>query len=116
MDTKTVLITGATGNVGRHVAAGLGDAGITVRALSRNPSPDRLPAGVDAVTGDLTHTDSVRAAAVGADAAFLLWPFVTAEGADVAVRAIAAHVRRIVYLSAIAVHDGAAPEDNGVWG
>ncbi|HEX8008189.1 MAG TPA: NAD(P)H-binding protein [Trebonia sp.] len=116
MDIKTVLVTGATGNVGRHVAAGLRDAGITVRALSRNPSQDRLPVGVDAVTGDLTHPDSVRAAAAGADAAFLLWPSITAEGAGAAVRAIAVHVWRIVYLSAISVHDGAAPEDNGVWG
>lgn len=116
MDIKTVLVTGATGNVGRHIAVGLRDAGITVRALSRNPSRDRLPIGADAVAGDLTDPDSVRAAAAGADAAFLLWPFVTADGADAVVRAIAAHVRRIVYLSALSVDDGAAPEDNGVWG
>jgi uncharacterized protein YbjT (DUF2867 family)/ketosteroid isomerase-like protein len=116
MDIKTVLVTGATGNVGRHIAAGLKDTGITVRAVSRDPSRDRLPAGAGAVAGDLADPDSVRAAAAGADAAFLLWPFVMAEGADAAVRAIAAHVRRIVYLSAMSVHDEAAPEDNGVWG
>ena len=116
MTTQTILVTGATGNVGRHVATQLTAAGVTVRALSRDPSSSRLPAGVTAVPGDLTDPDSVRNAAAGADAAFLLWPFLTAQGAEAAVGAIAGQVRRIVYLSAISVHDGAPPEENGVWG
>lgn len=33
----TVLVTGATGRVGRHVVAGLRAAGVTVRALVRTP-------------------------------------------------------------------------------
>ena len=116
MTTQTIFVTGATGNVGRHVATQLTEAGITVRALSRDPSSPRLPAGVTAVRGDLTDPDSVRNAAAGADAAFLVWPFLTAQGAEAAVRAIAGRVRRMVYLSAISVHDGAPPEENGVWG
>jgi uncharacterized protein YbjT (DUF2867 family) len=116
MTTQTIFVTGATGNVGRHVATQLTEAGITVRALSRNPSSPRLPADVTAVRGDLTDPNSVRNAAAGADAAFLLWPFLTAEGAEAAVRAIAGQVRRVVYLSAISVHDGAGPKENGVWG
>jgi uncharacterized protein YbjT (DUF2867 family) len=110
MTTQTILVTGATGNVGHHVATQLAEAGITVRALSRDPSSPRLPAGVTAVRGDLTN------AAAGADTAFLVWPFLTAQGAEAAVRAIAGQVRRMVYLSAISVHDGASPEENGVWG
>ena len=89
MTTQTIFVTGATGNVGRHVATQLTEAGITVRALSRDPSSPRLPAGVTAVRGDLTDPDSVRNAAAGADAAFLVWPFLTAQGAEAAVRAIA---------------------------
>jgi len=116
MTTHTILVTGATGNVGRHVATQLTEAGVTVRALSRDPSSPRRPAGATAVTGDLTDPDSLRTAAAGADAAFLLWPFLVAQGAEAAVRAIAGQVRRIVYLSAISVHDGAPPEENGVWG
>jgi uncharacterized protein YbjT (DUF2867 family) len=116
MTTQTILVTGATGNVGHHVATQLTEAGITVRALSRDPSSPRLPAGVTAVRGDLTDPDSVRNAAAGADAAFMVWPFLTAQGAEAAVRAIAGQVRRMVYLSAISVHDGAPPEENGVWG
>jgi uncharacterized protein YbjT (DUF2867 family) len=116
MTTQTILVTGATGNVGHHVATQLTEAGITVRALSRDPSSPRLPAGVTAVRGDLTDPDSVRNAAAGADAAFLVWPFLTAQGAEAAVKAIAGQVSRMVYLSAISVHDGASPEENGVWG
>jgi uncharacterized protein YbjT (DUF2867 family) len=111
-----ILVTGATGNVGRHVATQLRDAGVTVRALSRDPSSVRLPAGVTAVAGDLISPDSLRHAAAGADTAFLLWPFPTAQGAGAAVDAIAGQVRRIVYLSAMSVDDGVPPGENGVWG
>jgi uncharacterized protein YbjT (DUF2867 family) len=116
MTTQTILVTGATGNVGRHITAQLSDAGVTVRALSRDPAPGRLPAGVTAVAGDLTRPDSLRNAAAGADAAFLLWPSIRADGAQEAVAALAGQARHIVYLSAISVHDGAPPEENGIWG
>jgi uncharacterized protein YbjT (DUF2867 family)/ketosteroid isomerase-like protein len=116
MKTPTILVTGATGNVGRHIATQLSDAGVTVRALSRDPSSPRLPAGVTAVAGDLTSPDSLQTAAAGADAAFLLWPFLTAQGAQAAVAALAGQVRRIVFLSASSVRDGASPAENGVWG
>jgi uncharacterized protein YbjT (DUF2867 family) len=116
MTNKTILVAGATGNVGRHIVPQLRDAGLTVRALSRDPSSSRFPAGVTAVVGDLTRPDTLRAAARAADVAFFLWPFLAADGADAAVRALAGQVRRIVYLSAISVQDGVAPEENGVWG
>jgi uncharacterized protein YbjT (DUF2867 family) len=128
MKTQTILVTGATGNVGHHIAAQLADAGLTVRALTRDPSSSRLPAGVIPVAGDLASPDSLREAAAGADAAFLLWPLRTAdrggpggrlppeEGAAAAVDALAGQVRRIVFLSAINVRDGGTPEENGMWG
>lgn len=114
--TRTILVTGATGNVGRHLTPQLTGAGVGVRALSRHPSGSRLPAGVTAVAGDLSRPESLREAAAGADSAFLLWPFLTAEGAQAAVDVLAEHVRHIVYLSATSVHDGAPPEEGGVWG
>ncbi len=94
MTTKAILVTGATGNVGRHITTQLRDAGVTVRALSRDPSSPRLPAGVTVARGDLTDPDSLRNAAAGADAAFLLWPFLASRGAEAAVAAIAGHVRQ----------------------
>jgi nucleoside-diphosphate-sugar epimerase len=62
----TVLITGATGQVGNAIARRLADDGIEVRALVRSPERARvLPAGVQPVFGDVTDAPSVRAALEG---------------------------------------------------
>lgn len=42
-----ILVTGATGAVGRQVTSQLLDAGVPVRALTRDPDSARLPKGVD---------------------------------------------------------------------
>jgi uncharacterized protein YbjT (DUF2867 family) len=39
-----ILVTGATGNVGRNVVEQLIAAGQDVRALTRDPTPTRSPA------------------------------------------------------------------------
>src|SRR4029450_9098879 len=46
-----VLVTGATGGVGRAVVAELLGAGVPVRALTREPATAGLPATVDGVGG-----------------------------------------------------------------
>jgi uncharacterized protein YbjT (DUF2867 family) len=50
------------------------------------------------------------------DAAFLLWPSFSAEGAAPVVEALTEQVRRVVYLSALNVKDDQPAEFNGVWG
>jgi uncharacterized protein YbjT (DUF2867 family) len=45
----TVLVTGATGTVGRHVVHRLLETGQKVRALTRNPAAADLPEGVEVV-------------------------------------------------------------------
>jgi len=95
---STVLVIGATGRVGRHVVAGLLAAGVSVRALVRTPSAAGLPAEVSVVAGDLHDPASVRRAAAGVDAAFLLWPWYSAEGAAAVVAELP---RRVVYLSTL---------------
>jgi nucleoside-diphosphate-sugar epimerase len=58
-----VLVTGATGRVGRCVIDLLTDAGAPVRALvRRSESAATLPATVEVVTGDLTVPRSLDAA------------------------------------------------------
>jgi uncharacterized protein YbjT (DUF2867 family) len=52
----------------------------------------------------------------GTESVFLLWPFLTAEGAPAVVDVIAKHARRIVYLSAMSVRDDRELSANGVWG
>ncbi|RZQ61217.1 NAD(P)H-binding protein [Amycolatopsis suaedae] len=61
----TVLVTGATGTVGRQVVAQLAAAGHPVRALTRDPAKARLPEGVEVARGDLTEPDSVAPALDG---------------------------------------------------
>jgi uncharacterized protein YbjT (DUF2867 family) len=110
----TILVTGATGHVGRHVVQGLLEAGTTVRALVRDPAA--LPAGVDFVQGDIYDEPTVERAAAGVDAAFLLWPSFSAAGAQPIVAALTEQVARVVYLSSMGVRDDLPPAANGVWG
>ncbi|MFG2138511.1 NAD(P)H-binding protein [Streptomyces sp. NPDC048650] len=102
-----ILITGATGNVGRQVVAQLLATGTAVRALVREPATAGLPDGVRVAGGDLSRPDTLEGALKGADTVFLIWPFLTTEGAPAVLEAIARHARRIVYLSSSGVNDDA---------
>lgn len=112
---RTVLVIGATGKVGRHVAAGLVNHGIHVRALVREPATAGLPDEVELVEGDLSRPESVRVAARGADAAFLLWPGFDPAGAAEVVSGLAEHVSHIVYLSAARLQKQEEGVVEGVW-
>lgn len=75
-----ILVTGATGNVGRIVAELLNRSGAEVRALTRDPGRAKLPPGVETAQGDLTDPVSLRAAFSGIDAMFLMLPARTDPG------------------------------------
>ena len=95
-----VLVTGATGRVGRVVVDLLIAAGVPVRALThRSEAAVTLPANVDVVTGDLTVPESLDAGLRGVGAVFLVWtaPPTTAPAV---VERLATHARRVVFLSA----------------
>ncbi len=68
----THLVTGATGKAGRHVVDHLLEAGVPVRALTRDPERAALPPAVDVVRGDLQDAGSLAAAFAGVTAAHLL--------------------------------------------
>jgi len=99
----TFLVTGATGNVGRHLVAQLAAAGHPVRALTRDPGSARFPEGVEAVGGDLTDLASFQDALEGVTGIHLLTTIGSSNttlpnGADIAAAAVKAGVRRATVL------------------
>ncbi|MFJ9852591.1 NAD(P)H-binding protein [Streptomyces sp. NPDC101150] len=102
-----ILVTGATGNVGRHIVSQLLATGTAVRALARDPESAGLPTGAEVVGGDLSRPDTLEGALTGSDTVFLIWPFLTTEGAPAVLEAMARHVRRVVYLSSSGVTEDA---------
>ncbi|MGY4925619.1 NAD(P)H-binding protein [Streptomyces sp. 900105755] len=105
-----ILVTGATGTIGRDVVRQLAARGAKVRALTRDPARATVPAGVEVVRGDHADPASLEAALAGATAAFLLRPPGPDAGRDAALVAAAreAGVERLVKLSAIATGEALA--------
>jgi uncharacterized protein YbjT (DUF2867 family) len=100
----TILVTGATGTVGREVVAQLVKRGADVRALVRDPAKANLPARVGVVHGDLLDVDSLRSAFAGVSTLFLLNAVVPDEFTQALLAlnvAREAGIERIVYLSVI---------------
>jgi len=100
----TILVTGATGRVGRHVVDQLVQRGATVRVLTRDPSKTRFPAGVEVAQGDLLDIDAMRNAFRGVRTLFLLNAVTGDEFTQAIVTlnlAREAGVERVVYLSVI---------------
>jgi uncharacterized protein YbjT (DUF2867 family) len=100
----TILVTGATGNVGRNVVEQLAKRGTQVRALVRDPSKAKFAHGVEVVQGDLLDVDSLRAAMTGVSTLFLLNGVVADEYTQALIAlnvAREAGIDRIVYLSVI---------------
>jgi uncharacterized protein YbjT (DUF2867 family) len=100
----TILVTGATGRVGRHVVDQLVKRGASVRALTRDASKANFPAGVEVAQGDLLDIDSLRAAFDGVSTLFLLNAVTGDEFTQAIITlnvAREAGVERVVYLSVI---------------
>ena len=95
---RQILVTGATGTVGRQVVSQLLATEVQVRALTRDPASANLPPGVDVRRGDLTAPETLDACLDGVDVVFLVW---TADPGAVAMAMdrIAKYARRIVFLS-----------------
>jgi uncharacterized protein YbjT (DUF2867 family) len=100
----TILVTGATGNVGSKVVEQLVNRDADVRALVRDPSQASFPAGVEVAQGDLLDVDSLREAMKGVSTLFLLNGVVADEFTQALIAlnvARDAGIERIVYLSVI---------------
>lgn len=98
-----LLVTGATGRIGRLVVDELLRAGASVRALARQPEDAALPAGVDVVPGDFADPASLDPALAGVATVFLVWTAAPTTALAVIERIAAyssSRPRRVVYLSA----------------
>ncbi|MEO3875995.1 NAD(P)H-binding protein [Nonomuraea sp. B12E4] len=107
-----ILVIGATGNVGRHVISQLhatGTADVRALVLPSEAAATRVPHGISVATGSLDAPEGLAEALTGIKTVFLVWPFLTTQGAPAVLEAIARHAQRLVYLSSVGV-DG-RPEE-----
>ena len=98
-----ILVTGGTGTVGSQVVRELLTRGAQVQVLTRDPAKaGKLPAGVTAVTGDLSKVETVKRVFKGVDGVFLVntvSPTEVYEGLLSACALREEKVKRVVYLS-----------------
>jgi uncharacterized protein YbjT (DUF2867 family) len=100
----TILVTGATGRVGRQVVQQLVKRGADVRVLVRDPAKAGFPAGVEVVQGDLLDIDALRTALTGVNTLFLLNAVAGDEFTQALITLNIAReqgVERLVYLSVL---------------
>ena len=105
MNTPTILVTGATGNVGRPLVAGLLADGARVRALTRDPVGVAFPPGVAVTGGDYAAPGILAEAVRGADAVFVNIGALREHADELISAARGTEVSKIVMLSSIAVRD-----------
>ena len=100
----TILVTGATGRVGRQVVQQLVTRGADVRVLVRDPSKADFPSSVEIVKGDLLDIDALRSAFKGVSTLFLLNAVAGDEFTQALITLNIAResgVERLVYLSVL---------------
>ncbi|MBE1586968.1 SDR family oxidoreductase [Nonomuraea angiospora] len=97
-----ILVTGATGNIGRHVVTGLLNQGERVRALTLDSSEEAaLPNGVEVVTGDMADPQVLATALRDVRRVFLFPVFDVFS--QVLAGCVAADVEQVVLLSSAVV-------------
>ncbi|MGW1098046.1 NmrA family NAD(P)-binding protein [Streptomyces sp. NPDC002455] len=112
LQKSSVLVTGATGHLGREVTARLQAQDAQVRALTRRRTGPRP--GVESVTGDLTDPAAVRAALTGVDTVFLVWPLLDTGRAHGLVEVLTEVAPRVVYVSSAAIDDKDARQSDPI--
>ncbi|MDU4055380.1 MAG: NmrA family NAD(P)-binding protein [Pseudomonas oryzihabitans] len=98
----TILVTGATGRVGRHLVQQLVQREAKVRVLTRNPASADFPAAVEVMQGDLLDLAALRRAFSGVSTLFLLNAVTGDEFTQALITLNIAResgVERVVYLS-----------------
>jgi uncharacterized protein YbjT (DUF2867 family) len=112
-----IVVTGATGNVGRPLVRRLAASDVATTAVSRHITSSDVPAGVRVVAADLQEPESLRPAFEGARSLFLHDGQVSSDQYDA--RAIlklaeSAGVERVVVLSSQGVRTRPDSRSHGV--
>jgi uncharacterized protein YbjT (DUF2867 family) len=105
-----ILVTGATGTVGRPLVDLLSAAGADIRAVTRTPPAAGLPDGVEVVEGDPSRPDTIASLLQGVTALFLHPRAVGLAAGALLALARERGVKRVVTLSAINVDDDPAQQ------
>lgn len=114
--SRRFFLTGATGNIGRHLVAALLADGHQVTALVRDSARAPLPAAVEVVTGDLHVPETFADAVPGHDGVLVLWPGFDDSGLVGSVAALAAGGAPIVQISAAQLNgDRIGTVTPGIW-
>ncbi len=98
----TILVTGATGRIGRHLVNQLVARNADVRVLVRDPAKANFPTNVDVAQGEMLDIDALRKAFSGVRTLFLLNAVAGDEFTQALITlniAREAGVERVVYLS-----------------
>lgn len=120
LEDKLVLVTGATGFVGSHLALTLADRGYRVRALVRNLAKSKhlKDAGIEIIHGDIVNTKAVNKSMEGVHTVYhiaalyrsarhadLTYRKTNIEGTRNVVKASQEfNIKRLVHCSTIGVH------------
>jgi len=98
-----IVVIGGTGTVGSQTVQELLKRGADLRVMTRSADKiPSLPKGAEGVVGSMLEPASLPAVFAGADTLFLITPLArdeTAQGIDAVDAAVAAGIRRIVYMS-----------------
>jgi uncharacterized protein YbjT (DUF2867 family) len=101
-----ILITGATGNVGREVVKLALDGGQNVAAVTRNPATAALPAAAQVVGGNPSRPNTLKSALSSIETIFLSPRALGDAAGELLALAAERGVQRAVLLSAVTVEHG----------
>jgi len=101
-----ILVTGATGTIGREVVRLLAATDRPVAAVTRDPAAAALPEGVHVVHGDASRPHTLASALDGVEAILLAPRAVGQATAELLASAAEHGAKRVVMLSAVSVEYG----------
>jgi len=108
-----ILVTGATGNVGKHVASLLAESGMPVLAVSRHPTSRGESSLIRSVAADLAVPSTIVDTMGEAESMFLMVRDLMTPISPL-LDMLKNRVRRVVFLSSSAIEEGTSEQSNPI--